>query len=168
MIKMNDFTENDLKITWTLLYIAFNDYKCMLSPEEIVDYAISKLKNNDDVNIISLSSLRNDEYDSISLYLKKLSENENSNYDVENKKYRLIYIIKNMPSRDIDYIKGLTELGDLWVCFNFPDDSPHIFQGKNNSISPLEYYTKENYDKLYEKHLKWIEQEKEQIEKADL
>ena len=41
----------------------------------------------------------------------------------------------------------------------FPEDSPHIFQGRNNNITPEEYYTQENYDYLYEKHIEWLQKE---------
>ena len=37
-----------------------------------------------------------------------------------------------------------------------PKDSPHIFQGLNNGISPQKYYTLENYENLYDAHVKWL------------
>lgn len=33
----------------------------------------------------------------------------------------------------------------FWHCLIFPDDSSYVFQGRNNSITPSEYYIQENY-----------------------
>ena len=41
---------------------------------------------------------------------------------------------------------GLTE---LWIELGDTADSPHIIQGKDSRISPVEYYTDANYDYLY-------------------
>ena len=43
---------------------------------------------------------------------------------------------------------GLTE---LWIELGDTADSPHIIQGKDSRISPVEYYTDANYDYLYKK-----------------
>lgn len=51
---------------------------------------------------------------------------------------------------------GLTE---LWLELGYTSDSPHIIQGKNNSISPVEYYTDANYNYLYEKNKCWLKDE---------
>ncbi len=51
------------------------------------------------------------------------------------------------------------ELTELWVQFGYPEDSPHIIQGRGNNISPTEYYTQSNYDKLYIKNKEWLEKE---------
>ena len=54
---------------------------------------------------------------------------------------------------------GIAELTDLWIGLDYPADSPHIIQGRGNNISPRDYYTKKNYDKLYAKNTAWLETE---------
>ena len=39
-----------------------------------------------------------------------------------------------------------SKLGDIWAYLEFPPDSPHVFQGINNEITPEEYYTMQNYN----------------------
>lgn len=51
---------------------------------------------------------------------------------------------------------GLTE---LWLELGDTADSPHIIQGKDNPISPVEYYTDANYDYLYKKNKCWLKNE---------
>lgn len=162
MIKLDDFKNNGLSITWKLLYIGFKENKHfanMLSSEDIIQYAQAQLANNEDENIINLACSNSNNIDEINIDLKKLSENDNSDYSIEYRKWRVLYVMKNLPKSNMDYIKGLVELGDIWAFLDFPEDSPHLFQGKDNNISPLEYYTIENYNNLYNKHLSWIEQE---------
>lgn len=163
MIKLEDFEKNGFKITWKSLYICFNDSNYSLSPVEIINYATLLLKDQVDKTIACLAACQIDETDYIKQYLEMLSQTENSNYDIEEKKVRLVYVIKNMPNQNIDYITGLIELGNIWSSLDFPKDSPHIFQGRNNTISPNDYYTRDNYNYLYQKHLEWIEKEKKQI-----
>ena len=163
MIKLEDFKKNGFKITWKLLYVSFNNSNYSLSSREIIDYATSLLNDYIDKNISCLAACQIDEIDYINQYLEILSENEDSDYNIEEKKVRLIYILKNMPNYNTDYITGLIELGNIWASLDFPEDSPHIFQGRNNTICPNDYYTRDNYDYLYQRHLEWIEREKEKI-----
>ena len=51
---------------------------------------------------------------------------------------------------------GLTE---LWLELGDTADSSHIIQGKDNRISPVEYYTDANYDYLYKKNKCWLKDE---------
>ena len=51
---------------------------------------------------------------------------------------------------------GLTE---LWIELGDTADSPHIIQGKDSRISPVEYYTDANYNYLYEKNKHWLKDE---------
>ena len=48
---------------------------------------------------------------------------------------------------------------ELWDSLGFPEDSPHIVQGVNNTLSPNEYYSQENYDELYRLNYEWFMKE---------
>lgn len=69
---------------------------------------------------------------------------------------RVNNFLKDKYSNCIDGLMGLTE---LWLELGYTTDSPHIIQGKDNSISPVEYYTDANYNYLYEKNKYWLEDE---------
>jgi len=163
MIKIKDFIEKGFEITWTLLNIGFDGsakFKKQLNEQDIIDYAISKIENGDEsLDVVLLASLHAANTEEISELLKKLSDSEKVNVDGEFRKWRAIYVSKHLPDIQDDCIQGLIELGDIWAMFDFPDDSPHVFQGRNNNITPKEYYTQENYERLLEIHRKWLDKE---------
>ena len=64
-----------------------------------------------------------------------------------------------LKKKNTKYIEGLIELTELWDKLGFPSDMPHIVQGRNNTISPSEYYSQENYDKLYDINCDWFKTE---------
>ena len=86
-----------------------------------------------------------------------LANKENSEYCNEFRKWRVIFVMKNLPDNNSnDFISNLLVLGDIWAKLSFPEDSPHIIQGKGNDISPEQYYTIENYNKLLKRHNEWV------------
>lgn len=163
MIKIEDFEELKLKITWKLLDIGFmgsETFRNELSSQEVIDYAIFEMSNdNNDEDVIGLACEYSKNTYDVNDYLKKLVSKENTTYEIEFRKWRVVYVKKQLIEPADDYLNGLLELGDIWVKFDFPEDSPHIFQGINNNIAPGQYYTEENYKKLFEKHLMWISDE---------
>lgn len=163
MINIKDFIEKGFEITWTLLNLGFDGntkFKNQLNGQDIIDYAISKVENGDEsLDVVLLASSHTANTEEISELLKKLSNSEQVSVDVEFRKWRVIYVSKHLPDIQKDSIQGLIELGDIWALFDFPNDSPHVFQGRNNDITPKEYYTQENYERLLEIHRKWLDKE---------
>ena len=93
------------------------------------------------------------ETEEINKILKKLSLKEKTTFNLEFRKWRIIYVINTIKNIDKnDYISGLIELGDLWEKLGYPQDTPHIIQGRFNTFTPEEYYTEENYKFLLIKH----------------
>lgn len=171
MIKIKDFTEKGFKISWTLLNIGFDGsaiFRNQLNGEDIIDYAVSKVAYGDEsLDVILLASSHASNKEEISELLKKLSKNERIGTKIEFKKWRVIYVSKHLPDIQDEYIQGLIELGDIWAMLDFPEDSPHIFQGRNNNITPKEYYNKENYERLLKAHKVWIDNEIAYIREAN-
>ena len=167
MIKIKDFIEIGFKISWTLLYIGFNGsemFKKQLEGQDIINYTVTKMEEGDDsLDVVLLASTNVTNDNEINELLFKLSNSETIDYDIEYRKWRVIYVTKHLPNDQVDYIQGLIELGDIWAMLDFPDDSPHIFQGRNNSMTPNEYYTQENYFLLLKNHREWIEKEVSQL-----
>ena len=131
-----------------------------LEGQDIINYASTKIEEGDEsVDVVLLASSHIVNTEEINELLIKLSKSEKVDCDIEYRKWRVIYVLKHLPNIHDDYIQGLIELGDIWASLDFPDDSPHVFQGKNNSITPNEYYTQENYIRLLESHREWLEKE---------
>jgi hypothetical protein len=133
MIKIKDFVEKGFGISWTLLNIGWDGnakFKKQLAGQDIIDFAMSKMEDGDEsIDVVLLASSHATNTEEISELLKKLSDSEEVNADDELRKWKAIYVSKNLPNIQAEYIQGLIELGDIWAMFDFPDDSHHVFQG---------------------------------------
>ena len=153
MICLKDFIDNKIPITWKLINIGYkgsNTFKNELLTEEILNYAIKCAFDDkiQDTNLEQLACEYKENIEQIDIYIKKLADSEDSDYATEFKKWRAIYIKKELKKQS-NYLTGLIQLNDIWNKFDFPEDSPYILQGVNNNITPKEYYTEENYIYLY-------------------
>ena len=167
MVKIKDFIEIGFKISWTLLNMGFNGsemFKKQLEGQDIINYAVAKMEGGDDsLEVVSLASTNATNDNAIDELLVKMASNENIDNDVEYRKWRVIYVLKHLPNDQVDYIQGLIVLGDIWATLDYPNDSPHVFQGRNNLMTPNEYYTQENYFQLLKNHREWIDKEVSQV-----
>lgn len=158
MIKIEDFKQLGLSITWRLLKIAMCE-KYILE-EEIIEYAIEKLEEGDDRSeICELAGSYSNEKEDIYNLLCELVQQENSGDEFERRKLRAVIVGKAIKKKNNNYINGLMDLTDIWSSLEYPSDSPHVIQGRNNNIVPNEYYTDDNYIALYQKHIEWLNKE---------
>ncbi len=132
---ISEFKNKNIKITWTLLLICFDSNnilkhskydKKFISEREIIDYAIDSLNYTENPYIISLAILNENEDKEIYDCLKQLSENEDCNYQLEFRKFRVMYIYKNMPSIQTDFVHGILKIIELWSQFDFPENCPNV------------------------------------------
>lgn len=158
MIKIADIKELKLNITWRMLYRGLLEKQIPIN--EIVEYAMEQLEKGDDrIEICELAGSSDNDLEDIMNILYELADEEKSQDDLEDRKLRATRVnnfLKDKYSNCIDGLMGLTE---LWLELGYTTDSPHIIQGKDNSISPVEYYTDANYNYLYEKNKSWLEDE---------
>ncbi len=171
MIKLEEFKKNGFKITWSAIIQGFamnSIFSREISASEIIDYAIYRLEIDiEDELICDLAILDKNDTMEIENILFHLSNRENLNMLNEFNKLRYIYIAQKLTDRNDNFIDGIMELNDLWVKLEYPNDSPHVFQGINNNITPQEYFTEENYEKLFNKAKIWLSNECELIKKID-
>jgi hypothetical protein len=168
MTKLENFNELGFSITWKLINLGFkgsNFFKNELSSKDIIDFAVSIMAREQDLDadIVDLACECDVNVDEVDKYVKKLAEKENTEHDLDYRKWQVLYVLRHLPKPEAEFIGGLIELGDIWSQFDFPSYSPHIFQGRNNSITPEQYYTQENYNNLLHKHAEWIDGEINQI-----
>ncbi len=88
-----------------------------------------------------------------------LANEENSQDELENRKLRAVLLSRHLKQKNNNCIDGLMELTDLWIELGCPNDSPHIIQGKDNQINPIEYYTDDNYNYLFKRNEEWLKRE---------
>jgi len=100
--------------------------------------------------------------------LDRLSVSDKADPALELRKWRLVLLEYKLEDLPNDPIYGPIELSEFWSDFGFPSDSPHEAQGVGNSLSPSEFYTQENLERLLSRHQAWIRDERESIKKASL
>jgi hypothetical protein len=168
MTELRKFTMVGFKVTWKLLDIGFRRCRCFagsLSSETIINYAQSQLEKTEDEQVLMLAIEHQEETEAVDKYLCALAQKENTSYELEFRKWRVLYVKDNLPKDNEDAVTGLMQLYYIWAKFDFPDDSPHIVEGMDNSITPKEYYTEENYKKLLRKNQTWANNEMDVIRK---
>jgi len=166
---------------WTTVLIGWNglgmlspwpgrwtEFPSLLSREEIVSYANERLERSsnssterDLVLRLLAADLPGETREEIKALLEPLSEASNGNPALELRKWRLVLLeqlLRDLPQgRPSSALVALTE---FWQDFGFPGDSPHEVQGRDNTISPLDYYQQRTLDLALAKHLAWIDREK--------
>lgn len=131
---------------------------------EAIDYAMEQVEMGDNRSeMFELAGAYADDFDYIVGLVQDLQE-DFLNAEIENRKIRLAIVYDAIKEKNQEFVEGLIELTELWAKLGFPDDSPHIIQGRNNSISPSEYYSQENYDKLYRINCDWFDKELEYLQ----
>lgn len=158
MIKIEDVKELKFTITWRLLYRG--NLKKQLKVDDIVEYAIEQLeKGNDTIEICELAGCCDSDLDDLLNILYELVNKENSQDEFEDRKLSAVIVSNCLKDKNDNCIDGLMKLTDLWIELGYPSDSPHIIQGQDSNISPMEYYTDDNYNYLYERNIKWLKNE---------
>lgn len=171
MNKLQKIAEMNLNISWSLIEIGYNGYKNiepLLNKQDICEYAYSLLekadKDFDDITL--LLSAKSDEYEFNNI-LNKLAKEENSNFELQVRKW-IVYLTEKMLSNiEKDYLEGILTMRGFWTLLEEPKDCPHIFQGVGNDIKQEEYYTEKMYNLLISKHKEWIRKEIQQIAELD-
>lgn len=165
-------------VNWTTLFIGWRglgplspwpdqwaEFPPLLSTDELRAYAEERLASSSNeperaVILRLLSELDDGGRQAITSILSELTRVDGGNQDTELRKWRLILledVLDNMPT---DAVYGLTALTEFWQSFGFPSESPHLVQGRGNTVTPSEYYQQVTLDRLRARHRAWIEEER--------
>ena len=171
MIKLKSFEQENIIITWTAIKIGLYGYcnfASQLENQDVLNYALELLEKdiNQNEDILALAICYEENSEEIRSIVYKLSQYEDIDYYFEVRKWRALYLKELLINLPKDFIDGLYELTDFWAMFNYPEDSPHIVQGKNSNISPQEYYSEENYANIVNNHKTWLKEEFKKLKKA--
>lgn len=171
MIELKDFTKLGLRITWTLIDIGFRGsdiFFNQLKTSDIIEFAKSTLySDNYYEEAAELAGEGEANIYEIDKYVKILSSYEKCERSFEFEKWVVCYVNKHIQNKCDNCIDGLTELADIWIKLEIPNDCPFVFQGLNNKLTPEKYYTMKNYDKLYQNHINWIEDKLKKLKEKE-
>lgn len=158
MIQIVDVENLGLKVNWTTVFLLVR-YN-LITQTEVVNYAIFEIENGSSRNeVCQLAGTPCNATEDINKLLWKLSECESKNKDVEMRKIRATVVNQALKHKMDNHIDGLIALRELWQKFGYMCDTQQIIQGLNNNIPLAEYYTLENYNDIYQKHIIWLKNE---------
>lgn len=165
--KLKEIQKNKFRITWKLIEIGYFGYEFIqpqISKQDICEYAeiILQDKESNYNEIAQLIAEKLDDYE-FNIILHKLAKQEEGDVEREYYKWTIYLTRKMLESLENDYFEDLLTINEFWISLGQPKYSPHMFQAVKNSISPQEYYTKEMYDLILNKHKEWIKCQTEKI-----
>jgi hypothetical protein len=159
--------EMNIKVNWGTVYLGWlgpGKFHRLLSFINVFDYGSSLLKNQNTeeeriiIEILSLSGdAKENDTELIKKYLSNLKDLTKYNKEVEQRKWTVVLLKELLERLDKSKaIEVLTELTSFWAKFDYPEYSPHLVQGRNNSIRPQKYYTTEFSSRMILQHKRWI------------
>lgn len=77
--------------------------------------------------------------------------------------WRAVLLDRLLRTPQASAVDTLAELTGFWGAWGDPADSPHVVQGRGNSLSPAEYYTEEVAKRAVEEHRRWLDQEVQRL-----
>lgn len=90
---------------------------------------------------------------------RELAENAPEILGREFRVCRLLYVRRALEELPDEPIGGLMELTSLWGRMGYPEDAPHVVQGRGNNMVPAEYFTEENLRAVVDRHWTWVSSE---------
>jgi hypothetical protein len=161
---LEKMTGDDVPVKWSTVLLGWygpGKYDRQLSVADIAAYAQETIeaKPEQPNAVLKLAGAHDDETEMVETSLKQLAALESDDKDTEVRKWRL-YLLKELePTLSYDPISGLIQLTEFWEKFDYPDDSPHVVQGRSNDQDPQQYYTTENFLNVRKRHQEWMKRE---------
>ncbi len=152
------FRTNGIAVDWSTIAAGWEGWG-IISAEEVIGYASDQLPDPPHDQLKWVTQLAIAEKDERELISQALHELAKGNLAVGVRKWRLLLLKELLPRIGDDLLYSLIELADFWSTFDYPDDSPHVVQGRGNSISPQEYYTEANLQAILDRHWEWVRNE---------
>jgi hypothetical protein len=151
-------------VNWRTLLIGRDGpgkYPPLLSQDDVRRFAAEKIAERPDEppDTLTLAIASSDDDDEVIKNLRRLAEQQPGDPARELRKWRLVLLKEVIGELPQDPLYGLLRLTEFWERFDYPSDGPHIVQGRQNQLTPGEYYTSENFERVVRRHEEWISAE---------
>ena len=157
------FEEIGLKITWKLIFLGLSGTRSVekLQTYELIEYISKKLDNpqhisESTINLLIQIIINEPDQQQLLQIIKKCADTESSDIIIQERKWRLLGLIRLMKSNDKDsVISRFFDLYDFWsewstdsgIPFTYSND-PHITQ---QNLSDCK--------EIVDRNLQWIQDE---------
>lgn len=171
MTILDRMLSNRIPINWSTILTGWygpGNYDRQISIRDIAYYAQKVIEANPEQpnNVLRLAGAQDDETEMVESSLRQLAAREETDQNIELRKWRL-YLLKELESSlSDDPIYGLIALTEFWEKFGYPEDSPHIVQGRGNDQDPSQYYTEQSFHHLRTQHREWMKKEEEFLQRG--
>lgn len=146
-----------IPLSWELIRCAWdgtNELPRGVTVRVIQDFALAQTESASGNELRRLADLTSqDDYEEISKALYHLAPEIS---DRAQRAFRLMRVHRVLDQLPSDPLEGLMELTSFWGSLEFPLDSPHIVQGRDNSIRPEEYFTQGFFREILDRHNEWV------------
>jgi Uncharacterized protein conserved in bacteria (DUF2247) len=157
-----------IPVTWPVVQAGWDGIGQMdrqLTVADISDFACKQLERlSADASADILDLCAATDSDEVNAVLPRLAPVISRNAIRTWRAVLLAKLLDELPGSPVD---GLSELTSFWNTLNFPDDMPHVVQGRDNDISPVDYYTEKNYQQTIGKHRDWLRSEIAELARGD-
>lgn len=152
------------QVSWTTLLAGWRgvgQLGRLVTSSDIAQFALEQLESAPGTNskLAELATISDADATQIDSYLPQLASPTPSDYQTETRKWVVSLLEKQLQELPDDPLYGLLRLTEFWAALDFPDYSPHQVQGKDNTLTPAEYYTSKNFEKALANHRNWLEEE---------
>lgn len=158
--------EKGIKIDWATVLVGWDRFLAdvpQLTTSEVIQYATNFLASspeNDSQALLTIVISTEEDEALIRKALHQLVQEDHSSEKVAQRKWRVLVLSELRENiESLGATHGLIKLTEFWDRYGFPKDMPHVVQGRENAISPQQYYTIENFKKTLERHDVWIQTE---------
>ena len=126
-----------------------------LTAADVADYACRQLDQPGDAQDVTSLCITTDA-EEIGAALARLAPAVSDRAIRTWRAFLLTRLLAGLPESPI---AGLSELTSFWSALGFPAGMPHVVQGRGNDISPVDYYTEQNYRQIIDRHRDWLSAE---------
>jgi hypothetical protein len=161
MSKLQALRALGLRVNWQTVLVGFvgpGKVGQLLEPKDVISYAEDAIAGGDTSDEVVALAVSDDSQE-IEKHLRMLSLREHSDAKQEERKWLLLLLKEALADLPPEPLSGLIALTSFWERFDYPEDSPHVVQGRGNKLSPSEYYTEVNFRDTVERHTRWIQRE---------
>ena len=152
-------------ISWKLIRMGlkgWNSVLPILDRKDVIDYLYDILDCLDDRTEDAIALIcEKDDPEGFDQLLDEMAEKDNSDFELQQKKWQicLLYQVLNSMKKDILY--GLLELMEFWASMGFPEDAPRSFPSPEETNDA--FFTEESKNRIVNENRKWADAQRKKI-----
>ena len=163
MKRLEAMRDAGLPVTWGTVLVGWRGpgkHDRLVDAADVIAHAVDAIAAGDASQpVATLAAVDPAESEEIATTLAVLAQRERSDLQREQRKWRALLLKETLDELPSKPLYALLALTSFWEKFGFPEDGPHVVQGRGNQLSPADYYSQRNYEVLLNAHRAWLQNE---------